>query len=66
MSEPEYVGVEQLAAILGYSRQTIYRLVREKAIAPLKVGTGRRVLRFDRAEVVATMKERLASEPHPL
>ncbi|TAH34300.1 MAG: DNA-binding protein [Planctomycetota bacterium] len=38
MNEPDYLSVEQVAAVLGKSRKTVYRYLREKHLPSYKVG----------------------------
>jgi excisionase family DNA binding protein len=54
VGETKLVSVEELAAIVGISARTVYRLVEDEKIPAYRV---RRQLRFDQAEVLEALRE---------
>lgn len=57
MKHPTYLTVPEVAALLRVKPRTIYEMVAQKRI-PFRKPPGSNILRFDRDEIVAWLKNK--------
>lgn len=60
MESPHLVDINEAARLTGLSHSTIYRLARQRRLRSFKVLTA---LRFDRADLMALVRENTATAP---
>lgn len=58
--ENELVNVQEVGKILGISRATIFKLIKKGVIKPIYYG--KRILRFDKKEIIDFARHGLTQE----